>query len=108
MWIVFFLDGLDWHRVLDFELVDGSLDLVFVVISSNGTRYLLIELCLGGGSGGGGGWCLLLPDEILGKLGVGFIVMLVLIHFFTPVLNFSSLCSLLRLSSNLLKMLALL
>ena len=99
---MFFLDDLDWQRVLVIELVEDSLVLVLVGTASSGTRYLLIELSLGGGSGGGGGWCLLFPNEILGKLGVGFIVMLILIQSLTPVLNLSSFGSLLRHSSNLL------
>ena len=35
-----------------------------------GEKYLVIVFTLGGGSGGGGGgWFLVLPTEILGKLG---------------------------------------
>ena len=52
---MFFLDDLDWQRVLVIELVEDSLVLVLVGTASSGTRYLLIELSLGGGSGGGGG-----------------------------------------------------
>ena len=55
---------------LDFR-VEGA---IIVVIP--GTRYLVMVLALGGGLGGVGGgvWLILLPADILGKCGFGFIV----------------------------------
>ena len=68
-----------------------------------GEKYLVIVFTLGGGSGGGGGrWFLVLPTEILGKLGLGLMLMLFLTHSLTPDLNFSSFGSVLRLPSNML------
>ena len=47
MLIVFCLDDLDWKRVLDNELVDGSLGLILRGIVSKGFRYLLSNVYLG-------------------------------------------------------------
>ena len=87
---------------LDFR-VEGE---ILAVIP--GTRYLIMVLALGGGLGGGGGgvWLTLLPADILGKCGFGFIVIFFITHVFTPALNVSSFGSVLRLTPNLLKILA--
>ena len=56
-----------------------------------GEKYLVIVFTLGGGGssggGGGGGGFLVLPTEILGKLGLGLMLMLFLTHSLTPDLN---------------------
>ena len=49
---MFLLGCLDWLKV---ELVKGSLRVLLAGVVCTGTKYLLIELYLGGGGGSGGG-----------------------------------------------------
>ena len=93
----------------DCGLAEGFLVIIGWLLSTV-IKYLVMVPCLGGGcgvgggegSGGGGGWLLGLPAKILWKVGFGLIVMLVLTHSLTPVLNLCSFVSFLRHSSSLL------